>query len=210
MRALKLIAVPTSPFAARLQIQALAKGLDLPTEYPADGSTAAQHAKLNPFARSPILVVGEDVIIESAAIAEFLEDLHPQPSLRGGDPLATARVRAFVRSLDLYLFPVMFKLRALQPDGSQSSAVWEELHHVLDQLEQLMTGPDYVCDDHLTLADCALVPACFFLDMFMVRHQQPDLREDHPALNRWWNMASRHAAVQPVTAQLNKAIRASR
>jgi glutathione S-transferase len=207
---LKLIALPTSPFAARVQIQILHKGLDVQVEHPEPGVSPGQHGASNPFAKTPILLHAGTQIIESAAIAEYLEDIFPEPGLRGHSAVSNAHIRAFVRAVDLYLFPLMFRLRALAPNDQGLESLLVELHQVLTQLEALCDGQAYICGDQLSLADCALVPAVFYLDLFLGRHQQPDFRLQHPVLANWWKTANSHDSVQKVIAALQKALQALR
>jgi len=206
MSSLKIIAVPTSPYAARLRIQILEKDLNVQWEYPAAGVSLAEHAALNPFARIPILLHGKDCLIESAAIAEYFEDLYPEPSLRGRNPLETARVRGFVGAVDHYLFPLLLRLRASQPDDPALPALLAEMHRVLGNLEALSGNAKYVITDQLTLADCALLPACFYLDFFLARLQQADFRLQHSRLRAWWQQMLQRDSVQTVIAGLNEAL----
>ena len=206
MNRLQLIALPTSPFAARLHIQLLEKGLDWEFEYPQNQTRASEHAAINPFARSPILLNGPDYLIESAAIAEYLEDQHPLPTLRGSTAWATARMRGFIAALDQYFFPQLFRLRALKAGDPAMPGVVVELHEVLARLELLSDGENYVCDHHLTLADCALLPACFYLDFFLGRHHQTNWRTQHPRLADWWTTMLKHKTVQQVLAHLHASL----
>lgn len=206
MQPMKLLAIPTSPYSARVLIQAHEKGLDLPAEHPADGTTIAQHAALNPFSRLPILLVGHSVVVESGAIQEYLEDVYSSPSLRGGDALATARMRAAVRAIDLYLFPVLNALRLTSPEEPGSAAALAGLGDTVDRLLALFDGEGYLVGSHLTLADCALVPAAFYADLFVSRYGQDSLRASRPVLQRWWDTVTQHASVTRVLQQLAEGI----
>jgi glutathione S-transferase len=170
----------------------------------------ARHAALNPFGKIPILVVGQHHIIESAAIQEYLEDMYPLPSLRGPDPLTTANIRAFIRAVDLYLFTSIFALRSLEPGSADFPPVLEALSRTLDRLEALFGKHGYVSGEYLTLADCALAPACFYLDRFLARQGHPSPRASRPVLQTWWNTLSRHDSVTRVLAQLESATNARR
>jgi len=201
---MKLLALPTSPFAARILIQAHEKGLDLALEYPPEGRSVAEHAALNPFARIPILVVSEAFLIESAAIQEYLEDVHPAPSLRPGDPLGTARMRALVLAVDHYLFPA---IRALRGRGElvESDGQLLALHETLDRLQRLMGTAGYACGGHLTLADCALAPAVFYLERFLAAREQPSALAGRERLAGWWDTVCGHDSVSRVIGQLDRA-----
>ena len=50
---------------------------------------------VNPQMRVPVLVTpAGNVLIQSLAIIEYLEETHPEPALLPKDPIARARVRA--------------------------------------------------------------------------------------------------------------------
>ena len=55
---------------------------------------------LNPRGVVPTLIHGDAVLIESAAILEYLDDVFPEPALRPHDAVARQRMRAWVRRLD--------------------------------------------------------------------------------------------------------------
>src|SRR4051812_15039852 len=51
--------------------------------------------RVSPLGKTPVLLVGDSAIFESAVILEYLEDKHP-PALHPADPLARAEHRAFI------------------------------------------------------------------------------------------------------------------
>lgn len=55
---------------------------------------------LNPRGVVPTLIHDGAVLVESAAILEYLDDIFPEPALRPDDPVARQRMRAWVRRLD--------------------------------------------------------------------------------------------------------------
>jgi len=115
-------------------------------------------------------------------------------------------VRGFIAALDQYLFPQLFRLRALKAGDPAVSDVVAELHQVLARLERLFDNDIYICDQHLTLADCALFPACFYLDFFFSRLQLADWRLQHPRLAQWWTTMLKHDSVQQVMAHLRASL----
>lgn len=50
---------------------------------------------ISPLGKVPLLKVGEEILFESAVIAEYLEETHG-PALHPGEPLAKARHRAWI------------------------------------------------------------------------------------------------------------------
>lgn len=53
------------------------------------------YTKINPQALLPTLAVGDDLIAQSSAILEYLEEVHPEPPLLPSDPIVRAQARAF-------------------------------------------------------------------------------------------------------------------
>ena len=61
---------------------------------------------LNPQGLLPALVVGGEVIAQSAAILAYLEEVHPSPALLPADPILRAQARAFAQSIAADLHPL--------------------------------------------------------------------------------------------------------
>ena len=59
-----------------------------------------EYLKLNPGAVVPTLVNGDDVIVESSVIMQYLEDLAPAPSLLPASPAERARMRLWLKRID--------------------------------------------------------------------------------------------------------------
>jgi maleylacetoacetate isomerase len=55
------------------------------------------YRSINPQGLLPTLVVGDVLLTQSAAILEYLEETHPEPSLLPSDPLLRAQARAFAQ-----------------------------------------------------------------------------------------------------------------
>ncbi len=58
------------------------------------------YVRLNPNQMVPTLVCGDDVVIESNIILEYIEDRWPEPAARPADPNRRARMRLWMRRLD--------------------------------------------------------------------------------------------------------------
>ena len=107
---MKLYSVDLSPYSARVRMQIYAKGLsDIVIERPADWGTPKFRERL-PIGRIPVLDVDGDLMPESAVIAEYLEEVYPQPSLLGETARETAHIRTLARLSDIYLINSIFVL----------------------------------------------------------------------------------------------------
>ncbi len=191
---MKLYSGDLSPYSARVRMQIYAKGLtDIVIERPADFGTPKFRERL-PIGRIPVLEIDGDMMPESEVIAEYLEEVHPEPSLLGADPRESAHIRTLARIGDVYLMNNMFMLSAQSRASSRNEGIVELLGgQVVRNTKALdrMVGRDgFACCGRLTLADCALVPA-----LFLIENVLPGVGVDDPiAANP--NVAAYWAAIQ--------------
>ena len=82
---------------------------------------SAAYAALNPQELVPTLVDGEQVLLQSLAILEYLDETHPQPPLLPADPAGRARVRGLAQIVACDIHPIG-NLRVLQEIGAQFDA----------------------------------------------------------------------------------------
>jgi maleylacetoacetate isomerase len=121
---------------------------------------------INPQMRVPVLVTtAGEVLIQSLAIIEYLDETHPQPPLLPKDPLARARVRALAELIACDIHPLnnTSSLRYLKNNmAQQQSAIDEWYRHWIitgfEALEELITPGPFACGSEITMADLCLVP----------------------------------------------------
>jgi maleylacetoacetate isomerase len=121
---------------------------------------------INPQMRVPVLVTtAGEVLIQSLAIIEYLDETHPQPPLLPKDPLARARVRALAELVACDIHPLnnTSALRYLKNNmAQQQSAIDEWYRHWVvtgfEALEELITPGPFACGSEITMADVCLVP----------------------------------------------------
>src|SRR5258706_14305739 len=110
---MKLYTADLSPYAARVRMQIYAKGItDIVFELPEHWGMP-QFRERFPIGRVPVLDIDGDLIPESAVIAEYLEEIYPEPSLLGATPRETAHIRTLARLGDIYLMNNLFMLSRL-------------------------------------------------------------------------------------------------
>jgi len=122
---------------------------------------------LNPFGDVPVLVEPDGAVLsDSAAICEFLDEVHPEPGLLGSDPAVRAEVRRLVAWFDrkfdgevtqnLVGEKVMKRFLGLgEPSSKAIRAGLRNIHYHLDYIAYLVERRKWLAGDDMSLADIA-------------------------------------------------------
>jgi maleylpyruvate isomerase len=164
---------------------------------------------INPAMLLPALEDDGNVIGQSLAIIEYLEETQPQTPLLPSDPAGRARVRALALTVAADTHPLS-NLRVLKyltgelavPD--EVKLAWQQhwLRTGMSSLEALLakdprTGR-YSHGDTPTLADCCLAPQVFSAQRFGVDlAPYPTIARIHAACNELPAFQQAHPAQQP-------------
>jgi maleylacetoacetate isomerase len=124
---------------------------------------------INPQMRVPVLVTpGGDVLIQSFAIIDYLDEIKPEPPLLPKNPIARAKARALAEIVACDIHPLnnIGPLRYLKNVmGQEQSAIDAWYHHWVvagfEAIEALIEGGPYACGKEVTLADLCLVPQVY-------------------------------------------------
>jgi maleylpyruvate isomerase len=124
---------------------------------------------VNPQMRVPALVVPTgDVLIQSLAIIEYLDETHPEPPLLPKDSIARAQARALAEIVACDIHPLnnIGPLRYLKRVLHQEQVAIDAWYHhwVLagfEALEALVRPGPYACGGAVTVADLCLVPQVY-------------------------------------------------
>ena len=161
----------TAPY--RVRIGLALKGLEfdiVPVDLRAGDQHGAAYRTRNPQGLAPALETAEgELLTQSLAILEWLEETHPTPALLPPDPLGRARVRAMaaIVACDIHPLNNLRVHQALQglgvsrEDVNTWSARW--VSDGFDALEAMVArhGGGFAYGDAPTLADCLLVPQVY-------------------------------------------------
>ena len=167
----KLYSYFRSSAAYRVRIALNLKGLayeTVPVHLVKDGghNRRPEYRAVNPQMRVPALVApGGEVLIQSLAIIEYLDETHPEPPFLPKDPIARAKVRGLAQLIACDIHPLnnTGPLRYLKNQmGQEQSAIDAWYHHWVregfEALEALLAPGPYACGKAVTLADICLVP----------------------------------------------------
>ena len=127
---------------------------------------AAEFHAMNPQERVPALALGTgEVLLQSLAIMEYLDEVYPDPPLLPKDPIERAHVRAVAQIIacDIHplnnLGPLSYLRHTLKAD---QSAVQEWYRHWIiagfEAVEALIKPAPYAFGRHVTVADICVVP----------------------------------------------------
>jgi maleylpyruvate isomerase len=125
-----------------------------------------EYRAVNPQMRVPALVIGSgEVLIQSPAIIEYLDETHPDPPFLPKDPVARAKARALadIVACDIHPLNNTSPLRYLKRAMHQEQAAIDAWYHHwvtegFEALEALLEPGPYCCGSTVTIADIFLVP----------------------------------------------------
>jgi glutathione S-transferase len=192
-----------SPFVMRVALAARAKGLDLPIKLPDGGMKTPEFLKLNPLGKMPTLVHDGFALPESEVIVQYLEDIHPHPTIMPDHPQDRARARLLSRIADVYVMPqlaVMFQGKSV--DSAALAAALAALEHFMAK------GDIHAVGHGFSVADCALIPILFFFDAFQAQYKTADMLTDFSKLNSYWQRAKMSDAGMACIKEMSAALAA--
>ena len=129
----------------------------------------AEYLKVNPQGLVPTLVDGDEVITQSLAIIEYLDETHPEPPLLPGTAADRARIRSLALTIACDIHPidnlrVLRYLTGVLGVSEDDKNKWYEhwVREGLNALETQLAGHPrtgrFCHGDTPTLADICLVP----------------------------------------------------
>jgi glutathione S-transferase len=118
--------------------------------------------RVSPLGKTPVLLVGETAIFESAVILEYLEETQPRP-LHPADPLARAEHRAWIEFGSAILNDIWGFYTA--PDEMAFNAKTTALKDKFARVEARLQGP-WFDGESFSLVDAVFGPVFRYFDAF--------------------------------------------
>ena len=178
---MKLYSYFRSTAAYRVRIALNVKGLPydyVPVNLLAGEQKSPGYLGRNPQGLVPALEMEDgELLSQSVAILEWLEETQPSPALLPEDPLARARVRSLVNSIACDIHPlnnvsVLNYLRGPLGADDQQVHQWycTWVQRGFDAIERTLAANDSPCcfGEQPTLADVCLVPQVFNARRFSI------------------------------------------
>ncbi len=124
------------------------------------------HLDLNPQGLVPVVQLDGEVMTQSLAIIEYLDETR-YLGLLGETPLDRARIRALSHAIAMEIHPIcnllVAKYAVAESDGGITMESW--MRHFITRglvaFERMLDGSDHCYGSNVTLADICLVPQLY-------------------------------------------------
>ncbi|BBB30562.1 glutathione S-transferase family protein [Neptunomonas japonica] len=199
-----LYGAPLSPFVRKVRLLLDFKEVDYDSKMIVPYATPKGYEALNPLKKVPALVLGDNVLADSAVIAHFLDAYYPEKKLVPDDLLLKARCEWLEKYADYELSPhttfTVFSQRILnciagkQPNEELvQKAIHEKLPPLFDYLESQLNGLYFIADE-LTLADISVAS-----QLISYEHANETVPEDRwPKLTQFYQHFKQQTIVEQV------------
>jgi glutathione S-transferase len=160
---LKLISHKLCPYVQRAVIALTEKGvpyerIDIDLANKPDWFLA-----VSPLGKTPVLLVGDVAIFESAVILEYLEETQPKP-LHPADPLSRAEHRAWIEFASAVLNDIAGFYAA--PNEAAFKAKASQIEQRFARLEARVAASPWFDGENFSLVDAAFGPVFRYFDLF--------------------------------------------
>jgi glutathione S-transferase len=205
MSTVKLVSSHLCPYVQRAAIALAEKQEPFERIYIDTANKPDWFNDISPLGKVPLLIIGEDVVFESAVILEYLEDTMT-PRLHPVDPLRRADHRAWIEYGSTILNDLSGFYRA--PDQQ----TFEQKRAILTQrfarLEQRLVADPWFDGGRFSLVDAVFGPVFRYFDLF----DQIDgfgILHDKPKIERWRSaLAERPSIRKAVTVDYPERLKA--
>lgn len=147
---------------------------------------------ISPLGKTPVLMVGDRAIFESAVILEYLEDTQPHP-LHPRDPLARAEHRGLIEYGSAILADIGGFYGAVDAEGFEVRR--QRLRDRFVWLEDRVAAAPWFDGETFSLVDAAFGPVFRYFDVFD-RIADFGILEDRPKLGRWRKALSAYPSIR--------------
>jgi len=167
----------------------------------------SEFLKKNPGGQIPALELENGTILaETVAICEYLEEKHPEPALVGKTPEQRADTRMWTRRVELniteHLYAGFRYAEGLDLFRDRVYCIPEAAAEIkkkaqggLEWLDGQMQGREYICGDHITVADLVLYCCMDFVGS-VGQPRDPS----HKNIEAWFQMMDARASAEATIA----------
>ncbi len=192
---MQLYLSPTSPFARKLRVALLEKGLDFATVFVDPWQVPEALTRANPLSQVPTLVTDAGVaLVNSETILDWLERTYPQPALLPADADAATRALAIAGLAQGMLeATVQIVLERRRAPELQSAALIERRKAALQRGVASLAQRFDRARDRFHVDGIGAAVALAYLDFRLPEHAW---RNDAPQLAAWQDWAAARPSLQ--------------
>ena len=197
---------PLSPHCRKVRLSLAEKKLEVQLVEEPYWQKPAELMRRNPAGKVPVLKIDGEVMSESGAICEYLEETRPDPALMPKDPKERAEVRRLVgwfddgfdREVTSKLVGERLNRKVFgqgYPDSKRVKAGSARRRYHLEYLSWLLDRRRWLAGDRMTLADFAGAAHVSCLDYISDVPWQ-----DFPLVHDWYAKVKSRPAFRPLLA----------
>ncbi|HJQ60719.1 MAG TPA: glutathione S-transferase family protein [Vineibacter sp.] len=160
---LTLVSHNLCPYVQRAAIALIEKGVDFQRRWVDLSDKPAWFRAVSPLGKTPVLLVGDQPIFESAVICDYLDEVYV-PRLHPEDPLARARHRAWIAFASTVLDDIWSYYSAR--DAAAHHARYAAIQDKFAQVEAALGAGPWFAGDRFSLVDAAFAPVFRYFDAF--------------------------------------------
>ena len=191
---LKLISFNLCPFVQRSVAVLEEKGVPYDIEYIDLDHKPEWFLKLSPLGKVPVLLVSDEVLFESAVIAEYIDETTSGPRLLPDDALARAKSRAWIEACS----DLVRKTHRLYSAGDEEKARKAAVNarSALCRFEEVLGDGPFFSGEAFSLVDAAAAPP--LQRLLWCNEAAPSLQlfDDLPKVTAWLDTLLAYPAVQ--------------
>ncbi|MCL1125501.1 glutathione S-transferase family protein [Shewanella surugensis] len=169
-----------------------------------DAQSRHEFKSLSPLTRLPLLLLHDDTKLpESSIIIELIDSiLETGTQLLPKNMKHSLEIRLYDRLIDHDLHFTILALEAeknhKQLDQLKLKSLKNKIKLFLDEMDEKLNNSYWLCSDHFSLADCALLPC-----LFSLQHEFHLLDYEH--LGRYWMQAQLRGSYLQVKQEIELA-----
>lgn len=179
---MKIVSSKLSPYAHKILATMVAKSLQYEVGFIDIEEKPDWFLRISPHGKVPLLITDEeDVLFESDAIVEYLDEAY-EPRLLPGDLAQRAKARAWTAKAN----ELLIRLHKVF-DSTQKEDFEKYLRRVFNGLimiDELLSQQAYISGPEFGLADTAWIPLMYRCELIK-NHSNTDLLSQFMHINRW-------------------------
>jgi glutathione S-transferase len=191
-----------SPFVASCVLAAQVKEFKCELLMPPSGIKSPAYAKLNPFAKVPVLKDGKTTLYESPVILDYINAKSKTKRFIPSAAKTAGQTRLVAAVANEYVIwpaiSIVKHKRGTAAEPVDVKAALQDLGKGLDALEHVLLKGNFAAGARFSLADIVVAPILLFTTAAAEWYGIEDIIGKRPKLKKYWANIRKHKMVGPV------------